>query len=389
VSTLDDIKIIDADSHVVEPADLWTARMSRSRWGDLVPEVRWDDDSGQEAWFIGDTFIYGAATIAMAGWHEYAPDSPRRLADVDPRLYDPVIRASVMDDYGIDRQVLYPNIGMFATAGYLDVSVDPEFSTECVRAYNDWLVEWCAEAPGRYIPVMSLPFWDLEASEREVARCVEMGHRGVIMSNSPENFDLPTLDAPHWDRLWSVVSDAGIPVNFHIGSGKAPSTGSEHSGRHANFAWMSTLIFQGNARALCALIFGGVCHRFPQLRFVSVESGIGWLPYTLETMDWQWQNSGVGLEHPDYELLPSEYFRRQIYGCFWFESSSALSAIELLGPDNILYETDYPHPTSMSPGPASIAVRPCDYVEATLGALPETTLRKILHDNAAQLYGAS
>ena len=89
---------------------------------------------------------------------------------------------------------------------------------------------------------------------------------------------------------------------------------------------------------LADLIFGGVCHRFPELKFVSVESGVGWLPFILEGFDWQWRNSGIWREHPEYELLPSEYFRRQIYGCFWFEGRRAAdsrSAIERF-PGNLL-----------------------------------------------------
>jgi len=141
-----------------------------------------------------------------------------------------------------------------------------------------------------------------------------------------------------------------------------------------------------NARTISQLIFGGICDRFPELKFVSVESGIGWMPFALEGMDWQWRNSGVHKEHPNYELLPSEYFKRQIYGCFWFEQDSARSAIEQLGADNVLYETDYPHPTSMSPGPASDAVRPDDYLRRNFAHLSEADARKILHDNAAALY---
>ena len=104
---------------------------------------------------------------------------------------------------------------------------------------------------------------------------------------------------------------------------------------------------------------------------MSVESGIGWIPFALDALDWQWKNCGVHLEHPEYELLPSEYFQRQIYGCFWFEDDTALAALDLLGPDNILYETDFPHPTSMSPGPASAPMRPDDYLEQTFADLPE------------------
>lgn len=103
-------------------------------------------------------------------------------------------------------------------------------------------------------------------------------------------------------------------------------------------------------------------------------------------MDWQWTSCAVTLEHPEYDLLPSEYFRRQIYGCFWFEGKSALAAIEILGPDNLLYSTDFPHPGNMSPGPASVAQRPRDYVVNELKGVEDSALRKILHGNAARLY---
>ena len=116
-----------------------------------------------------------------------------------------------------------------------------------------------------------------------------------------------------------------------------------------------------------------------------MESGVGWIPTLLEALDWQWQNAGVGIEHPDYELLPSEYFRRQIYACFWFERDMIAPAAKLY-PDNLMYETDFPHPTSMSPGPATIAVHPREYVASALGKLPATLVGKLLHDNAAGVY---
>jgi len=134
------------------------------------------------------------------------------------------------------------------------------------------------------------------------------------------------------------------------------------------------------------VIFGGVCHRFPDLKFVSVESGIGWLIFVLEAFDWQWSNAGIHKEHPEYDLLPSEYFKRQIYGCFWFEEHGLAKALELY-PDNILYETDYPHPTSMSVGPQSMAVHPREYASRVLDGIDEAAVEKVLHGNAAKLYG--
>jgi len=114
---------------------------------------------------------------------------------------------------------------------------------------------------------------------------------------------------------------------------------------------------------------------------------VGWLPFLISGLDWMWTECRVVDEHPEYDLLPSEYFKRQVYGCFWFERGELLdTAIELLGADNVLYETDFPHPTSMSPGPASEAVAPKEFIARNLAHLPDDVARKILHDNAARLY---
>ena len=121
---------------------------------------------------------------------------------------------------------------------------------------------------------------------------------------------------------------------------------------------------------------------------MSVESGVGWLPFVLEAFDWQWSNAGIHKEHPDYDLTPSEYFRRQIFGCFWFEESGIAKVLDLY-PDNILYETDYPHPTSMSVGPASTAVQPRSYAARVLEGVPESTVERVLHGSAAELYGVA
>jgi predicted TIM-barrel fold metal-dependent hydrolase len=188
--------------------------------------------------------------------------------------------------------------------------------------------------------------------------------------------------------MWASAQELGLPVNFHIASGDMSLQDglNPENGDHANYASMGVSFFMGNARTIAQLICGGICHRFPELDFVSVESGIGWLPFALDSLDWQWKNCGVALEHPEYELLPSEYFKRQIYGCFWFERETALHALEILGDDNVLFETDFPHPTSMSPGPASGAIPPQDYIAQALGELPRPTLDKLLHDNAARIY---
>jgi uncharacterized protein len=385
-TTISDIAIIDVDTHVVEPPDLWTSRVS-TRWGDLVPHVRWDDEVSYEAWFTGDERLSAVGAPAMAGWHEHPPYHPRRWEDTDPVSWDASKRLARMDNYGIRCQVLYPNVAVFDAKSIVAMQ-DRELRLACVRAYNDFQTEWSSVAPDRLLPVTSLPFWDLHATLAEIDRCAAMGHRGIVFTQDPGHFGLPKLTDRHWDAMWASAQEKGLPVNFHIASGALDlyGVGVEENGPHANYAMMGVSFFVGNAKTISQLICGGICHRFPELNFVSVESGIGWIPFALEGLDWQWKNCGVREEHPEYDLLPSEYFRRQIYGCFWFERDSALSTIDLIGADNILYETDFPHPTSMSPGPASTAQRPDDFLRQNFADLGETTLRKILHDNAVRIY---
>jgi uncharacterized protein len=386
-AALSSIPIIDTDTHVVEPPDLWTSRIS-GKHGDQVPHVRWDDKRGEEGWFIGDTYLSGVGSAAMAGWHEHPPHHPRTWADTDPTTWDANRRAAMMDDYGVSAQLLYPNVAVFNAKTILGID-DATLQLDCVRAYNDYLVEWGSAQPGRLVPIAALPFWDIDLTTAEMDRVAAAGHKGVTFTQDPSAFGLPMLTDRYWDPLWASAQEKGLPVNFHIASGEVDLNGFGHpeNGLHANYAMMGVSFFMGNAKTLSQLTCGGICHRFPDLKFVSVESGIGWIPFALAGLDWQWQNCGGFKEHPDYDLLPSEYFKRQIYGCFWFEQQTALSAIEQLGPDNVLFETDFPHPTSMSPGPASIAERPDDFLRNHFAGLDDTTLRKVLHDNAATLYG--
>jgi uncharacterized protein len=386
-SEVDAFRVIDTDTHVIEPYDLWTSRVSVARWGDKVPHVRWDDEHEEDAWFFGETRVGPAAAAAQAGWSEFPPNHPRRLADVDPATWDAEERLRIMDKYGVWAQVLYPNVAGFGAGKMLTIR-DPDLMLECVRAYNDFLSDYSSVDHQRFVPIMALPFWDLDATEAEILRSVEKGHKGVIMTGEPAFWSMPKLADPHWDRMWAVLQEAELSVNFHIGSGDMSifDRAYEGAGEHANYAGFGVQFGIGNVSVIANLITGGVCHRFPNLKFVSVESGVGWVPYALHHLDWQWKNCGVPQEHPEYDLLPSEYFTRQMYGCFWFESATVKAAIDQLGADWILYESDFPHPTSMAPGPATVAVEPREYIAAELGDLPDETLRKILHDNAAELY---
>jgi predicted TIM-barrel fold metal-dependent hydrolase len=348
-----------------------------------VPHVK--RRGGTDLWHIGDKPIMPTGIGAMAGFDGLIPEFPKTLDEAVPAAYDPKARLEHMDREGIHAQVLYPNVGGFGSARFLDLA-EPALMLECVQAYNDFLTEWCSVDPSRLVPIMATPFWDVDAALKEIERCAGTGHKGVLFGAQPQDFGQPHLVDRHWDPIWAAARDAKLPISFHIGSGNLDDflEGGPGLGLRTGMARGSAQLFIENFSCLADIIFGGVCHRFPGLDFVSVESGASWLPFAIEAFDWQWKNNGVITEHPEYDLLPSEYFRRQIHACFWFEEQ-VKGAIEAY-PDNFLFETDFPHPTSMSPGPRSAADHPRDYAERALGGLAEATVAKVVHDNAARLY---
>jgi predicted TIM-barrel fold metal-dependent hydrolase len=311
----------------------------------------------------------------------------KTYADIPPAMYDAKARLAFMDGEKLWANVLYPNVGGFGAGGFLKIG-DPALVLACVRAYNDWLLEWCGADRRRLVPVMATPFWDVPAAVAEIERCAKLGYRALLFCNQPQDHGQPALREPHWDPIWAAGQAAGMSVSFHVGGGDLGGQAMDagHIGIKANFARISTLAFLDNGRCLADLILSGIPHRFPRLPLVSVESGVGWIPFVLEALDWQWKNNGVTQEHPEWDLLPSEYFRRQIYASFWFEEDGVGKALELY-PDNILFETDYPHPTCQAPGPASAGTHPRLYAERALAGIPEPVIAKVLQHTATRLYG--
>jgi uncharacterized protein len=151
-----------------------------------------------------------------------------------------------------------------------------------------------------------------------------------------------------------------------------------------DFTRESSLVLLGNAQNIAEVVLSGVCDRYPNLNFVSVENGAGWLPFLAESMDWQWLNVGAHKDYPD-RLLPSEYMKRQIYCMYWYEQESVRRVMDQLA-DNLMFETDFPHATSLSPGPASESPSPRDVMERSLRGMPEATVGKILQHTATRLY---
>ena len=228
-----------------------------------------------------------------------------------------------------------------------------------------------------------MPWWNIDDCVKEIERSSDLGLRGIVMCSDPDSIGMPDLGDDAWAPFWEICNDRGVPVNFHIGAsetsfnmfGRAswPSMGMSR-----RLALGSASLFMENARVLSNVIYSGVLERFPKVKIVSVESGIGWIPFMLESIDYEWSETGSQSEQP-LRMKPSDYFRRQMYGCFWFERTGPKHLVEQIGEDNLLFETDFPHPTCLYPGVY-------DHLVDVTADWSETTRRKILQDNAAALY---
>jgi predicted TIM-barrel fold metal-dependent hydrolase len=381
-----DVLVIDTDTHITEPFDLWTSRVPK-KWAAEVPHVAIHPDTNHHHWRVADTWLAAVGYFAYAGWKEYPPDMPWELDEVDPGAYDATARLKRMDEYGIHAQVLYPNIIGFESP--LFMKLGPELSLLCTQAYNDFLMEFSSADPQRFIPVAMVPFWDLEAAVSEIARCRSIGYRGILFANKYDQIGLPHFCSRYWDPVYAAAQDMEMSVNFHVGFSslaEGAHTEEKKAERRAKFnardsARTTSVGIMGNADSIASIVTSGVCDRFPRLDFVSVESGFGYIPYLLDSLDWHWKGYGAHRESP---MLPSEYFARQCYGTFWFEKKT-LPLLETY-PDNFMFETDYPHPTSMSPGPASPAELPSEHIKKYFVGVPPEVTRKVLHDNAARVY---
>ncbi len=384
---LDDLKIIDTDSHWSEPYDLWTSR-APAKYRDRVP--RMTERNGKRRWWFDDSIPIGlpiASSVVDTDGHKITGTV---FFDFDNEMvhrasYDAEARVEMLDQLGLEAQIMYPNVAGFGNQNFLK-SPDDALRLISVEIYNDALAEFQDATGQRVFGMALLPWWDLDAAVREIERCHANGLRGIVTCSNPEEAQLPDMAMSHWDPVWQACSDLQMPVNFHIGSSKGnldyygkapwPSFGPER-----RLAVGSANLFMGNARVIGNMIYSGVPERFGELKFVSVESGVGWLPFFLEVLDHQMHETAPN-ELADLTMLPSEYFRRQFYGCFWFERSTVRPTVEYVGAQSLMFETDFPHPTCLYP-------RDDHGLAQALEGIPQSDIERIMSLNAAELYRIS
>jgi uncharacterized protein len=377
------IKVIDVDTHLTEPHDLWTSR-APAKWKDRVPQVKMIDSKRQ--WVIdGDhpmAVANPSSVVKPAGVKARGIEFLKwEIEEVHPGSYDVGPRLKFMDGEGIFAQIIYPNLLGFG--GQRAATLDPELRVLCTQIFNDAMAEIQEQSGNRIFPMALMPWWDIDIAVKETIRCHKMGLKGINTNSSPQDHKVPDLGEHHWDPLWEVCSDLNLPINFHIGSstegidwfGKAPWPSQSVDRK---IALGSTMLFMHNAQIFANIIYSGLLERFPKLKFVSVESGVGWMPFLMETLDYELEEAAPRTKKI-LTMKPSEYFKRNIYSCFWFEEQGLHNAIRAVGVDNIMFETDFPHPTCLYPNAM-------DHVAHTLEGLDFEAKRKLLSGNASRVY---
>jgi len=371
-----ELQLISSDSHVSEPPDLWVERLDIKYW-DRAPRVVLNLEGQEGAYFVYEGYPPHNLAIGLG-----AGRTPEELAaflktgtyaDARPGGWDPAQRLPDMELDGVEAEVLYTTLGF-----RLFWLKDAALQRACFRVYNDWLAAYCSYAPRRLKGLALISLYDPKEGAQELERCARLGLKGAMIWCSPP------ADQPYsseiYDPFWAAAQDLDMPVSLHAITGmeRIPwEYGAEKR------AMRQTVTPHEIEKSFSILILSGVLERFPRLKIVSAENNCGWLPYYLQRMDRGFARfgpSGTVTPWPTkLTLKPSEYFRRQMY-CTFIDDSFGVASRHWIGVDNIMWSSDYPHTASTWPHSR-------DIIERDFKDVSEVEKRKIIRENAAQLYG--
>lgn len=374
--------LVSTDDHFQEPPDLWTQRMSRAKWGDRIPHIRRGED-GSDCWFIdGKPFSkYGMPYLSSVQGTLEGRTTPKIWEEVPEISYVPSERVKAMDRDGVDVHTLFANVSGIAGNTFSNPEYTEDFREECIRAYNEYQMDAFGDPyPDRFITLAQVPMWDAQHAVAEARKMAKRGVKGITFA-FPQQFGYPHVSDKHWDPLWAFAQEANLSVNFHIGSGGGMGIDRGSLSRSApSFAAAegSTKAVSANVQVMTTILFAGIMPRFPNLKIVSSESGAGWVPYLLEVADHHWEHHNCRRDGMD--LPPSEYFRRQCYVNFWFESAGLKMMRDHVSLDNVMFGSDFPHPTGTWPNTKK-------YIERSVEGLTNEEREKVLFGNALKVYG--
>jgi predicted TIM-barrel fold metal-dependent hydrolase len=289
-----------------------------------------------------------------------------------PGGHDPVERIADMDIDGVEAEILYVGAG---GAAYYDLGED---HVEAFRAANSAAIEWASLDPKRLMPVYILPIADMKVAVKEVERLVADHAKAVQLPLIPREQGAPPYWDESYDPLWEALSDAGIPISQHVGAN----------------AYLGDIMaedptpFKGITQSLPPIMMSecvadwtvsGVLERWPNLRVVLVEAGIGWIPYFLERLDTMVDNHGWNT-FPGKVITekPSFYWKRNMAATFEQDLIGVRNRYDI-GIENLMWATDYPHPDSTWP-------RSQEVLQEHFAGLPPEEIEMIASGNVTRIY---
>ncbi|HLF77980.1 MAG TPA: amidohydrolase family protein [Dehalococcoidia bacterium] len=335
----DDQVLVSADSHVMEPHDLWTKALAQ-RFGDQAPA--------------------------------FPPLKVGEGAQAHPGGADARERIKEMSADGVSAEVLYPTLAL-----RLFGLEDAALQAECFRVYNDWLIDYCQTAPDRLLGVAAIPCYDIDQAVDELFRCKRAGLEGAEIWQTPHP-DLP-FPSEHYEKLWNALEDVEMPLSLHILTGisyhsRQGIRGPEAYRGHVNLKLLDA------ANALVDFIHYGILEKHPKLKLVIVENEIGWLPFMIQQWDYYFRRFQASNPLP-IDKEPSYYVQRQVYATFFNDAAGAHN-LSWWGQDNCMWSNDFPHPNSTWPNSRKV-------IERDLGSLPSDVRAKLVRENCVRLYGMS
>ena len=388
-------RIVSVDDHVIEPPHLFE-RWLPARYRELGPKSQRkgiarttlhggsdyrfefsDDAPKADMWVYEDLIVPLRKNIASAGFpREEMSLTSLTYDEIRPGCFDPVERLKDMDVNHTEASLCFPTFPRFCGQTFNEAN-DKEVALACVKAYNDWMVEeWCGDSKGRLIPLIIIPLWDVDLAVAEIERNAARGVRAVTFSELPVKLGLPSIHTGYWDPFFAACAANDVVVNMHIGSSSSMATASPD----APPAVQITLSFNYALVSMCDYLFSGLFVRYPKLKVAYSEGQMGWIPFVLQRADDVWHEhrgwAGVADTLPE---PPSTYFFSSVYACF-FRDQFGIDVIERIGPDNITFETDYPHTDTTWPDTKKIAT------EMLLG-VPDDIVYKLLRGNAIKMLG--
>jgi predicted TIM-barrel fold metal-dependent hydrolase len=375
---LSDYKIFSADSHVSEPGDLWVQRIDKE-FQFRAPRVERRERNGR----MEDLWIYegfpphpvgvglGAAGRTGPGNSNFREEG-KGYADALPGGWDPDARIKDMDLDGVEGEVIHTTLGF--RLFWLE---DPKLQRACFRVYNDWLAEFCSAKPTRLVGVALISLCDIDQACEELRRTTKMGlHGGMIWLSPPANY--PQYTSKLYDPFWATAQELDAPLVMHEITGGAESRLSPSAYWNVDLSLASMIRSHEPQRTIAQLIMSGVCERFPGLKFISAENGLDWLPWYVSRV--KRARSSPNSYDAKLSMEPIDYFYRNIFFTY-INEQHAVENRDVIGIDNLMFATDYPHSASTWPKSQEIVQR-----DMTTYSVSEDEKRKLIHDNVLKLY---